>query len=126
MSDTPAHTNSNGDRPTSWRDVYSLVQDVEQRLTDRIDDAAMAARVSVSDHETRIRTLEAAVPVTKEAAAAAAAALVIATALETASKLTTATRTGQRSIITYGQKVVLFFVVVVNVAIAVITFLRPA
>jgi len=44
--------------PSSWRDVYSLVQDVERRLTDRIDTASGAALLSQRDHEGRIRALE--------------------------------------------------------------------
>ena len=50
---TPANGN-----PTSWRDVYSLVQDVEKRLTDRMGDIAEAAKAASSDHEIRLRVLE--------------------------------------------------------------------
>lgn len=45
--------------PTSWRDVYALVQDSEKRLTATITDGfARQAQVS-QDHEVRIRVLEA-------------------------------------------------------------------
>lgn len=44
--------------PSSWRDVYTLVQDVEQRLTRRMDEIADTAKNAVTDHEIRIRVLE--------------------------------------------------------------------
>lgn len=44
--------------PTSWKDVYTLVQDVEKRLTTRMDDIASAAKQTTADHEVRIRVLE--------------------------------------------------------------------
>lgn len=55
MSDSiqPSATN-----PTSWRDVYTLVQDVETRLSKRMDDIADTAKNAVTDHEVRIRVLE--------------------------------------------------------------------
>ena len=45
--------------PTSWRDVYALVQDSERRLTATIT-AGFNRQAAVSqDHEVRIRVLEA-------------------------------------------------------------------
>lgn len=44
--------------PSSWRDVYTLVQDVEQRLTKRMDEIAGTAGTVANDHEVRIRVLE--------------------------------------------------------------------
>jgi len=44
--------------PTSWRDVYSLVQDVEERLTKRMDAASIERRVIMADHESRLRAIE--------------------------------------------------------------------
>lgn len=45
--------------PSSWRDVYTLVQDVEVRLTKRMDEIADTAKTASTDHEVRIRVLEA-------------------------------------------------------------------
>lgn len=45
-------------QPTSWRDVYTLVQDVEARLTNRMDAIAKTASQVANDHEVRIRVLE--------------------------------------------------------------------
>ncbi len=45
--------------PSSWRDVYTLVQDVEGRLSKRMDDIAETAKTATTDHEVRIRVLEA-------------------------------------------------------------------
>lgn len=45
--------------PTSWRDVYALVQDAEKRLTVSITEG-FARQTSVNaDHEVRLRLLEA-------------------------------------------------------------------
>lgn len=44
--------------PTSWRDVYTLVQDVEERISKRMDDIAATAGTVANDHEVRIRVLE--------------------------------------------------------------------
>lgn len=57
MTDVPT-TPQNGGNPSSWRDVYTLVQDVESRLTKRMDEIASTASVAVQDHEVRIRVLE--------------------------------------------------------------------
>ena len=46
--------------PTSWRDVYTLIQDVEERLTKRMDAAATERRATSTDVEVRLRVLEAA------------------------------------------------------------------
>lgn len=47
--------------PTSWRDVYALVQDSERRLTATITDGfARQAGIS-ADHETRLRLAEASI-----------------------------------------------------------------
>lgn len=45
-------------QPTSWRDVYTLVQDVEARLVKRMDEIATATNTTATDHEVRIRVLE--------------------------------------------------------------------
>lgn len=56
MSDEPmASTNT----PTSWRDVYQLVQDSERRLTQTITDGFQRQSAISQDHEVRIRVLEA-------------------------------------------------------------------
>lgn len=52
MSNNTAH------QPTSWRDVYQLVQDVEARLTSRLDSIGIAQDRRNNDHELRIRKLE--------------------------------------------------------------------
>jgi len=44
--------------PTSWRDVYTLVQAVEERLTNRMDSAAIERRAIMTDHEGRLRAVE--------------------------------------------------------------------
>lgn len=44
--------------PTSWRDVYTLIQDVEGRLAKRMDEIAHTAHTTGSDHEIRLRVLE--------------------------------------------------------------------
>ena len=45
--------------PTSWRDVYQLVQDSEKRLTTTITDGFTRQQAVSQDHEVRIRVLEA-------------------------------------------------------------------
>lgn len=51
-------TSATQPQPTSWRDVYTLVQDVETRLTNRMDAIAKTANQVANDHEVRIRVLE--------------------------------------------------------------------
>lgn len=117
---------SNGDRPTSWRDVYTLVQDVEKRLTDRIDEAVASTRQVTTDHENRIRTVETiGAPNAQAASALAAANALRITALEAANVVRQAQRQGQTQFITYGQKVIMAVIVLVNVAIALIALFRP-
>lgn len=53
MSDQPTATT-----PTSWRDTYQLVQDVEGRLMHRMDEIAGTQQVVAQDHEVRLRVLE--------------------------------------------------------------------
>ena len=52
--DTPpsAHT------PASWRDVYTLVEGMEQRLLARMDEIADGQQKIADDHEVRLRVLE--------------------------------------------------------------------
>lgn len=45
--------------PTSWRDVYSLVQDSERRLTQTIQDGFKRTGDVTADHEVRLRVIEA-------------------------------------------------------------------
>lgn len=109
--------------PTSWRDVYSLVQDVEKRLTDRIDDGISTVRFGQADHETRIRLMEAtALPDTKIAVAQGVANSIRILALEKLNDADDNRKMGQVQVITYGQKVILFAVFLVNAAIAIIGF----
>ena len=60
MSDTPVQDPPaiSSSVPTSWRDVYQLVQDAEKRLTVRIEDGFSSQGIVAADHEVRIRTLE--------------------------------------------------------------------
>lgn len=59
MIDQPVIPPSPPQTPTSWRDVYQLVQDAEQRLTLQLT-AGFTRQSGVSaDHEVRIRVLEA-------------------------------------------------------------------
>ncbi len=51
--DDATHSN-----PTSWRDVYQLVQDMEERLTKRMDSASADLRTITTDVEVRLRVLE--------------------------------------------------------------------
>jgi hypothetical protein len=44
--------------PTSWRDVYQLVQDSEKRMTAIINEGFARASGISADHEVRIRVLE--------------------------------------------------------------------
>lgn len=48
----------NGSGPSSWRDVYQLVQDVEGRLGGLISSAETRISTVTFDHETRLRALE--------------------------------------------------------------------
>lgn len=115
-------TPPSNDRPTSWRDVYTLVQDVEKRLADRLDDAVSSTRQVTTDHENRLRQVELASPVAQATATSVAANSIRITALEAANVIKQARTGGQTSIITYGQKVVVATVLVVNLAIAIVTF----
>lgn len=54
---TPQPTGS----PTSWRDVYSLVQDSERRLTQTITDGFTRQAAVSTDHEVRLRAAEASI-----------------------------------------------------------------
>ena len=56
MSDEPMAPQNT---PTSWRDVYQLVQDSEKRLTQTITDGFQRQSAISQDHEVRIRVLEA-------------------------------------------------------------------
>lgn len=47
---------SNG--PTSWRDVYALVQDSERRLTQTITEGFQRTASVSADHEVRLRLVE--------------------------------------------------------------------
>lgn len=49
---------STSSSPTSWRDVYALVQDSEKRLTAVMADGFNRQAIVSSDHEVRIRVLE--------------------------------------------------------------------
>jgi hypothetical protein len=44
--------------PTSWRDVYALVQDSERRLTQTIVDGFKRTNDVTADHEVRLRVIE--------------------------------------------------------------------
>lgn len=55
--DQPQPPQSNS--PTSWRDVYALVQDSERRLTQTITDGFARASSVSADHEVRLRVVEA-------------------------------------------------------------------
>ena len=54
---TPAPSNG----PTSWRDVYALVQDSERRLTQTLTDGFARQPGISSDHEARLRMAEASI-----------------------------------------------------------------
>ena len=45
--------------PTTWRDVYRLVQDAEVRLTTQINDGFSRQSLVSADHEKRLRVVEA-------------------------------------------------------------------
>lgn len=47
--------------PTSWRDVYQLVQDSERRLTATITDGFRRTAAKADDHEVRLRVAEASI-----------------------------------------------------------------
>jgi hypothetical protein len=51
--------NPQSSAPTSWRDVYQLVQDSEKRLTATITDGFQRQSAVSQDHEVRLRVLEA-------------------------------------------------------------------
>lgn len=51
--------NQQSSAPTSWRDVYQLVQDSEKRLTATITDGFQRQSAVSQDHEVRLRVLEA-------------------------------------------------------------------
>jgi len=58
MSDAEAEIMPHTGTPTSWRDVYTLIQDVEERLTKRMDAASVERRAVGTDVEVRLRVLE--------------------------------------------------------------------
>lgn len=137
-------------QPSSWRDVYQLVQDVEVRLTGRINDVgqlashvgqdhevrlrsieakgsseAQEALSVASIHESRIRTLETGVgPAAQVASTTATANAVRIAALEAANIVQNAKAEGRSGVFSFGQKVIVMVVVVVNVVIAVISLIH--
>lgn len=110
--------------PTSWRDVYNLVQDVEKRLTDRIDDANKVARDSAIDHEGRLRTMESVgTPVSIVAAATATALTLRVDALERVNEMRIDRRAGAVSVFSIGNKVVVGVVLIANATVALIALI---
>ena len=99
----------------SWRDVYRAVGETEERIIKVIKESTGPLRVSLDDHEMRLRKIE--LEGSAEAKEAVRASQAIGVKLDAVSLLVnanTAARRGMFDTLSAGQRVILFTVALIG------------